>query len=120
MQPHTKSEKESGYLKAPSGLPLIQHSLQLMLEMYKDGIFTVEEIVGAISHSPADNFKIEKRGYLREGYYADVVIVDLNKADKESTIKPAYLCGWSPFEGKIFTSSVIHTFVNGSQVVAEW
>ncbi len=117
--PHTKSEKESGYLKAPSGLPLIQHSLQLMLEMYKDGIFTVEEIVGAISHSPADNFKIEKRGYLREGYYADVVIVDLNKADKESTIKPAYLCGWSPFEGKIFTSSVIHTFVNGSQVVAD-
>lgn len=117
--PHTKSEKESGYLKAPSGLPLIQHSLQMMLEMYKEGIFTIEEIVSAMSHSPANNFMIEKRGYLREGYFADIVLVDINKADMESTKKPAYLCGWSPFEGKIFTSSVIHTFVNGVQIVSE-
>lgn len=117
--PHTKSEKESGYLKAPSGLPLIQHSLQMMLEMYKEGIFTIEEIVSAMSHSPAINFMIEKRGYLREGYFADIVLVDINKADMESTKKPAYLCGWSPFEGKTFTSSVIHTFVNGVQIVSE-
>ncbi|MHC1781135.1 MAG: dihydroorotase [Bacteroidales bacterium] len=117
--PHTKSEKESGYLRAPSGLPLIQHSLQMMLEMYKEGIFTIEDIVSSMSHSPANNFMIEKRGYLREGYFADIVLVDINKSDKESTVKPAYLCGWSPFEGKIFASSVIHTFVNGVQIVSE-
>ena len=117
--PHTKAEKESVYLKAPSGLPLVQHSLQMMLEMSKEGIFTIEEVVSAMSHSPADNFKIEKRGYIREGYFADIVIVDLNREDKESTNKPAYMCGWSPFEGKIFRSSVIHTFVNGVQVVAD-
>ena len=117
--PHTKIEKESGYLKAPSGLPLVQHSLQLMIDMYKEGIFTLEEIVSLMSHSPADNFKIEKRGYIKEGYYADIVLIDLNKTDSESSKKPAYLCGWSPFEGKIFKSSVIHTFVNGVQVVED-
>ena len=117
--PHTKEEKSNGYLKAPSGLPLVQHSLQLMLELYHKGIFTLEEIVSLMAHSPADNFRIDKRGYIKEGYFADIVIFDLNREESESTLNPAYLCGWSPFEGKVFKSSVIHTFVNGIQVVSD-
>jgi dihydroorotase len=117
--PHTKEEKARGYLSAPSGLPLIQHSLQIMMDLVKSGIFTKEEIVDRMCHSPADNFKVSKRGYLREGYYADIAIVDMNRPDAESTKSPAYLCGWSPFEGRIFGASVIHTFVNGQQVVKD-
>ncbi len=115
--PHLKTEKEQGYLAAPSGLPLVQHSLQTMLELYKKGIFTIEEVVEKMSHGPSKLFKIQGRGYIQEGYFADVVIVDTNKPDTVSTSSPAYKCGWSPFEGYTFSCSIVHTFVNGTQVV---
>jgi dihydroorotase len=115
--PHTLKEKSGNYMTTPSGLPLIQHSLQLMIELHLNGIFTLEEVVDRMCHSPALNFKIENRGFIREGYYADIVIIDLNKEDTISTSNPAYLCGWSPFYGKTLRSSIVHTFVNGVHVV---
>lgn len=116
--PHTIDEKNNNYLNAPSGLPLVQHSLQLMLELYKQGIFTIEEIVDRMSHSPAKCFGIQKRGFIKEGYYADLSIVDLSAKQIVSSSNIGYKCKWSPFEGKEFSSKVIHTFVNGTQVVA--
>jgi dihydroorotase len=117
--PHTKQEKDSNYLNAPSGLPLIQHSFQIMWDLHKSGCFNEFVVVDRMAHSPAINFKIKDRGFLREGYYADIMVFDPNKEDKTSTTAPAYKCGWSPFAGRIFSSSVIHTFVNGVQVVSE-
>ena len=117
--PHLKEEKEQNYLSAPSGLPLVQHSLQVMLELHKHGVFTIEEVAARMSHGPADLFEIKGRGYLREGYFADVIIVDTNCPDSHSANNPAYKCGWSPFEGYTFSSSILHTFVNGTQVVAD-
>ena len=116
--PHLKEEKSQGYLSAPSGLPLVQHSLQLMLELYKKGIFTIEEVVQKMSHGPAIRFQVNGRGYIRKGYFADIAVVDTNKPDNHSTSSPAYKCGWSPFEGYTFSSSVVHTFVNGTRVVS--
>ncbi len=115
--PHLKEEKEQPYLTAPSGLPLVQHSLQVMLELHKQGVFTIEEVASRMSHGPADLFEIEGRGYLKEGYFADIIIVDTNCPDSHSSTHPAYKCGWSPFEGYTFSSSVVHTFVNGTHVV---
>ncbi len=116
--PHLKEEKENNYTKAPSGLPLVQHSLQLMLELAKQGIFTVEDVAARMSHGPAECFNIKDRGFIREGYFADIAIVNLNLPDSYTTNNPAYKCGWSPFEGKEFSSSIIHTFVNGAHTVA--
>ncbi len=115
--PHQKEEKEKNYAQAPSGIPLIQHSLQLMLELSKKGIFTVEDVAARMSHGPAECFQIKERGFIQEGYYADLAIINLNLPDSKTTSTPAYKCGWSPFEGKEFSSSIIHTFVNGTQVV---
>ena len=115
--PHLKEEKEKNYAQAPSGIPLIQHSLQLMLELSKKGIFTVEDVAARMSHGPAECFQIKERGFIQEGYYADLAIINLNLPDSKTTSTPAYKCGWSPFEGKEFSSSIIHTFVNGTQVV---
>lgn len=115
--PHLKSEKQNNYLNAPSGLPLVQHSLQLMLELASKDVFTVEDVVDRMSHGPAECFNIEKRGYIRDGYFADLAIVNLNKKDEISTIYPAYKCGWSPLKGYSFCSSVIHTIINGVPVV---
>ncbi len=115
--PHLKAEKEQPYLSAPSGLPLIQHSLQVMLELYKKGVFTIEEVVSRMSHGPSDLFNICGRGYIKEGYFADLVLVDLNSPDSYSTSAPAYKCAWSPFEGHTFSSSIVHTFVNGCWAV---
>lgn len=115
--PHLKEEKQNKYLQAPSGLPLVQHSLQLMLELAKQEIFTIEDVVSRMSHGPAECYQIDKRGYIREGYYADLAIVNLNLPDKISTTKPAYKCGWSPLEGFTFSSSIAHTVVNGAIVV---
>ncbi len=117
--PHLKEEKENGYLSAPSGLPLVQHSLQLMLELYRQKVFTLEEIVSRMCHGPANLFNIDRRGYIREGYYADLALIDLKKTDYKSTQAPAYKCGWSPFDEAKFSSSVVHTFVNGAQVVKD-
>ncbi len=115
--PHLKEEKQNNYTKAPSGIPLVQHSLQVMLELAKQGVFTVEEVTARMSHGPADCFNIRERGFIREGYFADLAIVNLNLPDSFSTNSPAYKCGWSPFEGKSFSSTIVHTFVNGVQVV---
>lgn len=116
--PHLKEEKQNNYTQAPSGIPLVQHSLQLMLELSKKGVFTVEDVVARMSHGPAECFQVKQRGFIKEGYYADLAIVNLNLPDSKTTSFPAYKCGWSPFEGKEFSSSIIHTFVNGTQVVA--
>jgi dihydroorotase len=111
--PHTKEEKANLYTKAPSGGPLVQHALVALLEMYHQGKISIETIVQKAAHNPAILFRIPERGYIREGYFADLVLVDL---DKPWTVQPAnilYQCGWSPFEGQTFRSSVTHTFVNG-------
>ncbi|PJG57643.1 dihydroorotase [Aeromonas cavernicola] len=111
--PHTWQEKQNSYFGAPSGVPLVQHSLQALLELYHQGIFTLETIVKKTSHAVAERFQVEDRGYLREGYYADVVLLDLNKPYVVSNDNLLYLCGWSPFNGYRFQSTVEMTLVNG-------
>jgi dihydroorotase len=114
--PHTMEEKSQSYLKAPSGGPLVQHSILAMLEFYKQKKITLEMIVNKMSHNVADIFNIEKRGYIREGYFADLVIVNLNKPNTVTKESLLYKCGWSPFEGHTFASSIEKTFVSGHLV----
>lgn len=116
--PHTKEEKERKYSDAPSGLPLIQHSFQIMWELFLQGHFSMEDIADRMAHSPAERFGIDKRGYIRNGYYADLILVDPNKKMQINSDNIYYKCGWSPFEGKCFNASVVHTFVNGTHTVA--
>jgi dihydroorotase len=116
--PHTIEEKDEPYLKAHAGLPLVQHSLLLMLHYYKQGRISLEKIVQKMSHAVADCFQIKERGYIREGYYADLVIVDTHAATKVSKDNILYKCGWSPLEGFEFPAVVTHTFVNGHLVYA--
>ena len=111
--PHTIEEKNNSYFKAPSGGPLVQHSLPAMLELASRGRITPEKVVEKMCHAPADLFRIEKRGYLREGYYADLVLVNPQKPLKVEKENILYKCGWSPFEGTSFGTSVVSTFVNG-------
>ncbi len=111
--PHTLEEKQQIYTKAPSGGPLVQHSLVAMLEMHKRGKISLEKIAEKMSHNPAILFNIKERGFIREGFFADLVLVDMNrpwKVDKENIL---YKCGWSPFEGQNFQSVVTHTIVSG-------
>ena len=111
--PHTLEEKNNGYNKAPSGGPLVQHALVALLEMYHKGKISLEKIVEKACHNPAILFQIKDRGFIREGYKADLVLVDLISpwtVNKENIL---YKCGWSPFEGTTFKSRVSHTFVNG-------
>jgi dihydroorotase len=113
--PHTKAEKSLDYFRAPSGGPLVQHALPAMLDLVEKGVFTIHKLVEKMCHAPAEMFSIHKRGYLREGYFADLVLVDQN----EFEVKPSnilYKCGWSPFEGHTFKNSVNSTFVNGRKV----
>ena len=117
--PHTLEEKSQVYTKAPSGGPLVQHALVVMMEAVKDGKITLEKMVQKMCHNPAILFRIEKRGFIREGYFADLVIVDPNAPQKVSSDNILYKCGWSPFEGQSFSSSVTHTFVNGNLVYKE-
>lgn len=114
--PHTLEEKQQSYFKAPSGGPLVQHSLVAMLELYYKGKITLERIAEKMAHAVADCFRIEKRGYIREGYFADAVLVDINNPWEVSKSNILYKCGWSPFEGIRFQSRVTHTFVNGHLV----
>ena len=114
--PHTKEEKNNPYTKAPSGGPLVQHALVSMLEAYHDGKIGLEKIVEKMCHNPAKLFKVEKRGYIKEGYFADMVLVDLNKPWTVTSDNIFYKCGWSPFEGNTFKSRVSHTFLNGHLV----
>lgn len=114
--PHTLEEKSKKYSEAPSGGPLVQHALVAMFEAHHQGKITIEKIVEKMCHNPAKLFSIEKRGYVKEGYYADLVVVNANspwEVTKENVIAK---CGWSPFEGVTFKSSVTHTFVNGQLV----
>lgn len=111
--PHTIEEKDNVYTKAPSGGPLVQHVLPAMLEKVLDGIITIEKMVEKMCHNPAILFQIEKRGYVREGYFADLVIVNTADAWEVSKSNILYKCGWSPFEGNTFKSKISHTFVNG-------
>ncbi len=117
--PHLEDEKAHSYFKAPSGGPLVQHSLNVMLEFYKQGKISIEKIVDKMCHKPAQLFRVKERGFIRKGYWADLVLVDLNA---EYTVKKdniLYKCGWSPFEGVKFHSVVSHTFVNGNLVYEE-
>jgi len=117
--PHTKEEKQNKYFKAPSGGPLVQHALVAMLEMAKQGIFTYELVVEKMCHAPATLYQIEKRGYIRAGYKADLVLIDKNKQSEVNSENILYKCGWSPFEGTTFSHSVTHTFINGQLAYQE-
>lgn len=114
--PHLLSEKEGSCLKAASGGPLVQHSLVGMLEMVAEGCFTYEKVVEKMAHMPADLFHIDRRGYIRPGYYADLVLVDPEKCWIVAPENILYKCGWSPFEGTTFHHSITQTFVNGQLV----
>lgn len=111
--PHLLEEKQDVYTKAPSGGPLVQHALPAMLEKYHDGTISLEKMVEKMCHNPSKLFDIEKRGFIREGYFADLVIVDLNDPWKADANNNHYKCGWSPFDGYSFTSRILQTFVNG-------
>ncbi|SIP94487.1 dihydroorotase [Maribacter ulvicola] len=111
--PHLLEEKDNVYTKAPSGGPLVQHALNAMLEKVKEGKITLEKLVQKMCHNPAILFQIEKRGYIREGYYADLVVADLNNPWTVSKENIAYKCKWSPFEDTTFSSKIVHTFING-------
>jgi dihydroorotase len=111
--PHTAAEKRQGYFEAPAGLPLVQHAVQILFDLAGDGRIGLETVVDRTSHAVADIFGVVDRGYVREGYFADLVLVD---PDKPYTVEPAnllYKCGWSPFEGHRFSSSIDTTIVNG-------
>jgi len=114
--PHTWEEKNEPYEKAHAGLPLVQHSLSLMLHYVKEGRITIERVVEKMSHAVADCFQIKERGYIREGYHADLVIVDMNQPNTVTKENILYKCGWSPLEGFQFPASITHTFVNGNLV----
>ncbi len=114
--PHTWEEKSQDYLKAPSGVPLVQHSLLLMLDYVKQGKISVEKVVEKMCHTPAICFDVKERGYIREGYHADLVLLDLKKNTTVTKENILYKCAWSPFEGHSFSSSVEKTFVNGEVV----
>lgn len=114
--PHTAEEKQNKYLKCPSGAPLVQHSLPVMLENYRNGKISLEKIVEKMCHNPAILFRIEKRGFIKEGYKADLVLVDLNADWTVAKDNLLYKCGWSPLEGMNLHSEVTHTFVNGHPV----
>jgi dihydroorotase len=114
--PHTLEEKQSPYEDAHAGLPLVQHPLLIMLKYHKEGKISLEKIAEKMSHAVADCFKIKERGYLREGYFADLVIVDLNQSTTVKKENLLYKCGWSPLEGVTFPAAITNTFVNGNCV----
>jgi dihydroorotase len=111
--PHTAEEKRQEYFQAPSGLPLVQHMLNVLLEQHRQGIFSLETIVRKTAHNPALLFGIEDRGFVREGYFADLAVVDLEKSTVVDAKQIRYRCAWSPFEGSTFHSAVVMTLVGG-------
>ena len=111
--PHTWEEKQGTYFKAPSGVPLVQHSLNIMLSFVQEGVLSIEKVVEKMCHAPADCFRVDRRGYLEEGFWADVVILDPNAqwtVEKENIL---YKCAWSPLEGKSFQGKIETTIVSG-------
>jgi dihydroorotase len=117
--PHTLEEKLKPYFQSMSGAPLVQHSLNCMLEFYHQGLISLEKIVEKMCHNPAKLYSIEKRGFIREGYFADLTLIDLNSSYTVSKENILYKCGWSPLEGTNFHSKITHTFVNGNLVFGE-
>jgi dihydroorotase len=117
--PHTLEEKDNKYLSAPSGGPLVQHALLAMLEKVKEGLISIEMVVDKMAHAPATLFRIEERGYIREGYFADLVVVDSSSTYEVTKSNILYKCGWSPFEGVGFSNSIHSTYVNGNCVYSE-
>lgn len=117
--PHTLEEKQNPYTKAPSGGPLVQHAYPAMLTAVNEGKIRLEKLVEKACHNPAILFKIQNRGFLREGYFADLVLVDINKKFKVLKEDLLYHCGWSPFEDTTFTGSIVKTFVNGNLVFGD-
>ena len=111
--PHTLDEKRNSYFKAPAGLPLVQHSLNMMLDFHQQGLISMEKVVEKMSHAPAICFKVKERGFIREGYFADLVLVDMEQKNYVSKGTIHYKCNWSPLEGHIFRNTVTHTFVSG-------
>ncbi len=111
--PHLLSEKESPYAHAHAGLPLVQHSVRMMMKYVQEGRITIEKVVQKMSHNVADMFDIDQRGYIREGYHADLVLVNLQQSTTVSKENILYKCGWSPLEGETLPASISHTFVNG-------
>ncbi len=111
--PHTWEEKQQGYWKSPSGLPLVQHPLLMLLEMSQEGVLSLPQIAEKTAHHVADCFQIHERGYIREGYWADLAIVDVNTKQLVTKNSLQYLCAWSPLEGHEFPASITHTFVSG-------
>lgn len=117
--PHTWDEKQQDYLSAPAGVPLVQHSLLMLLEAYHEGRISLEKIVEKACHASAECFQIKDRGYIREGYYADAVLVDLQNTTTVSKENILYKCGWSPFEGHTFKGAIQKTFVSGNLVFSD-
>jgi dihydroorotase len=117
--PHTIEEKSNGYFQAPSGGPLIQHSVVAMLEFYHQKKISLEKVAQKMAHNPAILFQIQERGFIREGYFADLVLVDIAKPWRVSKANILAKCGWSPFEGHMFQSSVTHTWISGHLAYAE-
>jgi len=111
--PHTLEEKSNVYTKAPSGGPLVQHALLAFLEVVMDGKIPIAKLVEKMCHNPAILFEIEKRGFIKEGYFADIVVIETNNPQTVTKNNILYKCGWSPFEGTTFRSNISHTFVNG-------
>lgn len=114
--PHTLSEKSNGYLECPSGGPLVQHSLTAMLELVSRNVLSIEMVVDKMCHAPSELFRIKERGFIREGYFADIVLVNPDQKWKVTPENILYKCGWSPFEGVTFGAKVTHTIVNGKLV----
>jgi dihydroorotase len=114
--PHTLEEKKTVYTKTPSGGPMVQHALMAMFEAYHKGKITLEKIAEKMCHNPAILFQIEKRGFIRKGYFADLVIINPNNPWSVNKENLLYKCGWSPFDGTTFKSRITHTFVNGALV----
>lgn len=114
--PHTEKEKNNTYFNAPSGIPMIQFSLLMMIEKYHEGEISLEKIVEKMCHNPNSLFQTKKRGFIKEGYYADIVLIDLNNPQKISKKDILYKCAWSPMENFTFKSKITHTFVNGNLV----
>lgn len=117
--PHLIEEKNNSYFKAPSGIPMIQHTLMMLIELYKQNKLTLTEIVNATSHNVATRYHIKDRGFIREGYFADLVLLDINSQTTVTNKSLYYKCKWSPLENRIFTSKIITTFVNGYPVYNE-
>ena len=114
--PHLWAEKQQPYFSCPSGMPMVQHSMLILLKMVKQGILSIEQLAALTAHHPADIYHVDKRGYIREGYYADMILVDMDAAVEVNKNNIYYKCKWSPLEGKSFPASVTATFVNGVKV----